>query len=187
MTGHHLHLALNHIPVIGLLFGTGILAYGLLRAQDTVVRVALGLLVLSGLGAGAAYLTGESAEEVVENVSGIPHAVIEAHEEMGLIAMIVAAVVGVLALGVLIWYRSRPIPTAASAGLLVAAVLATGVLGYTANLGGQIRHPELRGDTTAQPGPEADDHDDHDGRGDDDLSWSAPHPAPAPTGGRRVM
>jgi uncharacterized membrane protein len=188
MTGHHLHVALNHIPVLGLLFGTGILAYGLMRAQDTVVRVALGLLVFSGIGAGAAYLTGESAEERVENVSGIPHAVIEAHEEMGLIAMIVAAVVGALALGVLVRYRSRPIPVVTSAGLLVATVLATGVLGYTANLGGQIRHPELRGDTPTQPGSETGDPEDHDERhDDDDLSGRAPHPAPAPAGGRLVM
>lgn len=147
MDGHHLHLALNHVPVFALFFGSVILSYGIWRAQDAVVRVALGLFVAGGVGAGAAFLTGEQAEEVVEGVAGIPESVIEAHEEMGLIALVVSAVVGGLALGVLIWLRNREIPTAIQAGLIILAIAATGILGYTANLGGQIRHVELRGGT----------------------------------------
>ncbi|WP_179862316.1 DUF2231 domain-containing protein [Longibacter salinarum] len=165
MSGHHLHLALNHIPVLGLLFATGILAYAVWRDQDAAVRISLGLFVVSGLGAVAAYLTGEEAEEVVENVANIPHSVIEVHEEMGLIALIAGATVGAIAIGVLIWRRSRPVPKSARLGVLAIGLIATGILGYTANLGGQIRHPELRDDAqetvnVAPADEEAEEEDD---------------------------
>lgn len=151
---HHLHLALNHIPVLGLIFGVAILAYASLRRQDSVVRVAFGLFGASGVGAVAAYLTGEGAEEVVENIAAVPHAVIESHEEMGLIALIAAAVVGGLALIALVVWRTVDIPRWVIGVAFVLAIGAGGVVGYTANLGGQIRHVELRS-SAVQVAPEA--------------------------------
>lgn len=151
MDTHHLHLALNHIPVLGLLFGSAILIYGAWRREDSVVRVAFGLFAVSGFGAVAAYVTGEGAEEVVENVASIPHAVIESHEEMGLIALIAAATVGALSLLALLIWRTVDIPRWVTVGALVLALVASGLVGYTANLGGQIRHPELRA-TSTMPG-----------------------------------
>lgn len=167
MDTHHLHLVLNHIPVLGLLFGSAILMYGAWRHHDSVVRVALGLFAVSGLGAGAAYLTGEGAEEIVENIASIPHAVIESHEEMGLIALIAAAIVGGLSVLALFVWRTVDIPRWATVVALVLALAASGVVGYTANLGGQIRHPELRatsdvpGTDGAQAVPSSHDAEEH--------------------------
>lgn len=172
---HHLHLALNHIPVLGLLFGLAILAYATLRRQDSVIRVAFGLFGASGVGAVVAYLTGEGAEEVVENIATIPHAVIESHEEMGLIALISATVVGGLALIALVVWRTVDIPRWVIVVAFVLAIGASGVVGYTANLGGQIRHPELRA-TSSVPGSGGaqavrstnDSHEDEDHNENDD-------------------
>lgn len=178
MSAAHLHLAINHIPVLGTLFAAAILAYGLWRAQDAVVRVALGLLVASGVGGVGAYFSGEEAEDLVEGLPGVTHAAIEAHEEVALIAVVLSAVLGGLALVVLVWRRSDDVPRMASAGLLVAALAVFGVMAYTANTGGHIRHTELRDATTQtettqdattkDATTQSETSDDHDRSGDRD-------------------
>ena len=167
MSAAHLHLILNHIPVLGTLFGVAILAYGLWRSQDAVVRIALALFVVAGLGATGAYFTGEGAEEAVEGLAGVTEAVIEPHEEIALYAFLLAIVLGVLSLGVLVWRRSAEVPRWVGTTTLLLALVTAGVMGYTANLGGQIRHTELRSNaSTVQHEMEApseenasDDHD----------------------------
>lgn len=144
MSAAHLHLALNHVPVLGTLFAAAILAYGILRHQDAVVRVALGLLVVSGLGAGVAYLSGEGAEDIVEGAAGVGESFIEAHEEFALIALVGAVVVAIVALGSLLVYRRRDVPRTLGLAVLAVTLVSGGLMGYTANLGGQIRHVEIR-------------------------------------------
>lgn len=144
MSAAHFHLIVNHIPVLGTLFGAGILIAGLWWKQDAVVRVALGLFVIGGVGAAGAYFSGEGAEEIVEGLPGVTEAAVEAHEELAVYAFIAAIVLGVAAIGTLVAYRSRSIPRTASIALLVLSLGVFGVMGGTANLGGQIRHTELR-------------------------------------------
>lgn len=162
MSSAHLHLIINHIPVLGVFFGAAILAFGLWRSQDEIVRVALGLFVASGLGAVGAYFSGEGAEEIVEELPGMSYAIIEAHEEVALIAFIVTAVLGVASLGVLLWRRRTDIPRLASMTLLIAALGVFGVLAYTANTGGQIRHTELRDGSPQTSSPDGIDHEEDD-------------------------
>lgn len=149
MSSAHLHLMLNHIPLFGLLFGGGLLIYAMARGSDLVTQISMVFFVIAGLGAGGTYLTGEGAEEVVEDLSGVTHSAIEAHEEVGFYALIATAVLGVLSLLFLFWYRGRSIPRAASVGLLVLTLIGIGVVGYTAYTGGQINHPELREETAS--------------------------------------
>jgi hypothetical protein len=159
MSAAHLHLVLNHIPVLGTIFGVAILAYGLWRNQDAVVRIALGLFVVAGLGATGAYFTGEGAEEAVEGLAGVSHAAIETHEEIALYAYLLAIVLGFASLGVLVWKRTSDVPRPAAATLLVVGLIAAGILGYTANVGGEIRHSEIRADTPAVQREEMNEND----------------------------
>jgi MFS family permease len=162
MSSAHLHLIINHIPVLGVLFGAAILAYGLWRLQDAVIRVALGLFVASGLGAVGAYFSGEGAEEVVEELPGISYNIIETHEEVASIAFLLTAFLGTVALALLIWRRQSDIPRAAAVSLLVAAIGVFGVLAYTANTGGKIRHTELRDGPPQPSSPDGIDHEEDD-------------------------
>jgi uncharacterized membrane protein len=150
MSAAHLHLMLNHIPLLGLVFGAALLAYGLWRGAEDVQKASLGLLAVAGLSAIAVYLTGEPAEEVVEGLAGVSHDAIEAHEEWGLYALVAGIATGALALGALLlgWVRER-LGRGAVVLTLVLALLASGLIGYTANLGGKISHPELRGETVS--------------------------------------
>jgi hypothetical protein len=155
MNGAHLHLILTHIPVLGVVFGSALLAIGLFRNNRIVQQTALAVLVLSGLAAGAAFLTGEAAEEAIEGQIGAGKPFLESHEEAGLVGLVMAGLAGAMALLVLVRGRKgRPLSRGLAALNLVIALAASGTLAWVANLGGQIGHPEIRNGQMAPSGAE---------------------------------
>jgi hypothetical protein len=62
---------LNHIPVLGIAFGLALVSLALLRKSEELKRISLGFLIVIALLASPAYLTGEPAEELVENLPGV--------------------------------------------------------------------------------------------------------------------
>ncbi|GIV10311.1 MAG: hypothetical protein KatS3mg019_2402 [Fimbriimonadales bacterium] len=155
MNGAQLHLILNHLPVLGALFSLLLLSWGLIRRSPEILQVAIVAVLLAGLSAIPAYLTGESAEHVIEGMPGIEEALIEEHESMGKFALgsgIVLAIGAALAL--LMGLRNPKSLLIGALALCVLNALVFGVMGYTAHLGGMIRHPEIRGGAAA-PTPNA--------------------------------
>jgi hypothetical protein len=144
MTIVHLHLLLNHIPVVGALFVVALLATAVARRESTISRVALWTSAALGLVALAVYFTGEPAEEAVERLPGVSESAIERHEDIALVATTMIAAFGALALGALMVFRGRSLPRWIVVTSLVGMVGVAGVMGWTANLGGQIRHSEIR-------------------------------------------
>lgn len=57
----HLHLLLNHYPIIGTIIGIALLVFAYLRKSNEVAKAALGLFAVLGAIAVVVYLTGESA------------------------------------------------------------------------------------------------------------------------------
>ncbi|MCI0564610.1 MAG: hypothetical protein MN733_39585, partial [Nitrososphaera sp.] len=64
----HVHLLLNHFPVIGTVFGFLFLAYAMAKKSEELKKVSLGIFVLIALIALPVYFTGEPAEEVVKHL-----------------------------------------------------------------------------------------------------------------------
>lgn len=151
----HLHLLLNHVPVIGLILATLLLAYAFFKRSQELQKVSLGAFVLLALVTIPVFLTGEPAEEMVQNLPGVSGQVIESHESAALIALIAIEVVGVVALGLALLSRGlgKP-PKWAAAVMLALAIPTSGLMGWAANLGGQVRHSEIRAGSSA-PKPEA--------------------------------
>jgi len=157
----HLHLMVNHVPVLGIPFALLLGAFGLLRRQDVLVRAALATFVVVGGFAWAAERTGKEAEEIVEELPGVSHDRIHRHEEAAEWAARGGLGLGLLALALLWTGRRRGPSRAGVAVLLLLAAGLAGWLAYTANLGGEIRHPEIR---AGGAGAELDGEDDS-GRG----------------------
>ena len=88
MSPAHIHLLITHLPIFGALIGSLVLAYAIITKSNDTKIAAYGVLVLSTFGAGIAYLTGEAAEEVVEEIPGVVESTIKAHENFALIALI---------------------------------------------------------------------------------------------------
>jgi hypothetical protein len=150
MSWAHIHLAISHVPVIGILIVLLLLVVATLRRSTELTRASYVLLVLMAASAVIVYLTGEPAEELVENLPGFSEAIVEEHEEVALIATIGMGVLGLVALVGLIRFRApRIAPAWYDRGLLLLALLMGGVMAWTANLGGQIRHSEIRADRGA--------------------------------------
>lgn len=152
MNAAHLHLLLNHIPVIGLVGAVLILAVGATARNATLVRTSLWTFALLAVAAIAVYLTGESAEEVVEAIPGIGESVIEEHEEFALATTIATGALGALSLLALWLYRApRTFPQWLAVTALLASLIPAGMLAWTAELGGRIRHEEIRTGWTPPP------------------------------------
>ena len=145
MNWAHIHLILTHIPVLGVLAGTVVLLVALLMRHPATVRAAWLFFIISGLAAIPVYFTGEPAEEMIEGLIGGSETIIEQHEQAGLYAFIGAGVLGALALGgTIVWWKAKQIPVPATLVVLVLAAGVSGLMTWTANLGGEIRHTEVR-------------------------------------------
>ena len=157
MNATHLHLILNHLPVLGTAFGLGLLLFGLWRRSSELKKTALGVFVIVALAAVPVYLTGEPAEDGVESLPGVSKPVIEQHEKAAGVALTGVVVLGVAALGGLICFRrGRLLPAWFSVSLLATSMIVSGLMAWTANLGGQVRHTEIRANASlSTPNPAA--------------------------------
>lgn len=145
MNAVHLHLALTHLPVVATLVALILLAVALWRRADGLLRTGAAVALGAALATAPVYLSGEPAEEQVEELPGVSERLIEHHEDAAGIAAAAVAVLGLAAAASLFAFRRTPIPRPAGTALLALALVATALFGRTANLGGQIRHSEIRG------------------------------------------
>ena len=150
MNPAHLHIILNHIPVIGIPFGTALLIWGFLRKSDEVKRAGLLVFVFIALVTIPTFLTGKAAEDIVEHLPGVSEDLIETHERAATIALIATSVLGGLALlRLLIPARFAAVGGPMSILVFVFALGVAGWLARTGHLGGQIRHSEIRGSSSS--------------------------------------
>ena len=155
MDAVHLHLALNHVPVLGTAFVAAALAVSLWRKNSEFVRLGLWAAVLLSVASIAIKFTGDAAwDDLRPWPQPYDGSRVERHESAADQATTGVFVAGVAAAVVLFLARRRPEVSAAQAGTVVALLLVTFVLmARTANLGGQLRHPQLRGDNAGAVSP----------------------------------
>src|SRR5437773_5149157 len=80
MNPAHLHLVLNHFPMIGLAVGLGLLAVAIAVKKEELKRASLVVLFLAALITIAAYLTGNAAQAALENRTDLSQAAIRTYE-----------------------------------------------------------------------------------------------------------
>lgn len=151
MNWAHVHLIINHIPVIGIGLLILLFIVAIVRKNKGLITVALAFIILISLATIPVYLTGEPAEEVVEDMPGISEELIEEHEEQAEIAFILVEVAGGLALITLIARRySDKLGQRLVILTLLVLIVSGGLIGWTANLGGKIHHEEIRSGKDSQ-------------------------------------
>lgn len=148
----YLHLVLVHIPIVGLVFGIFLLVVAMAKKSEEIKRVSLVVFVLIAVMTLPAYFTGEPAEDAVERLPGVAESIIDEHEESSLMALLSAELLGITALGgLLLLPRSKTISTWFLATQLVLSIGSGGLMANTANLGGKIRHTEIRSGLRSPP------------------------------------
>jgi hypothetical protein len=142
MNAAYVHLALNTFPPVLNVAALVVFALAIVWKSTPTLRAALVLVLLSGLIAIPVYLSGEEAEHLVEELEGVNDVAIHTHEDAGKWALIAHCTQGVVALGLLIWFRNREFAQWAVIVALLVTLWATAVVFRTAYLGGKIKHPE---------------------------------------------
>lgn len=161
MNQAHIHLLITHLPILGSILGGLVLAHGIwTKCHQTKIAAYL-VFLLSGIGAGVAYLTGEAAEETVENLQGVAKNMIDAHEDFAVYALISLMVLTAAAMvGLFLTLRKSPLTSIAAIVILFISLISFSLVARTGYLGGQIRHTEINSANTTTPEPEKADEDD---------------------------
>jgi len=161
----HLHLLLNHFPIIGTMLGVGLFLTSIvvknrdLQISSLVVFVAMALLTIP------AFITGVGAQEKIVADGGISNELIQRHEGSAELSVWFMEITGALAVIALWQFVRRRTPARSNTfAILIFSVLTVGLMARTGNTGGEIRHLEIR---SAEEGTIADSA----------LSYFEPSPA----------
>jgi len=154
MNWAHVHLIINHFPVIGTSGAILLLVYSMVRKSEEVKMVSFGAFAIIALITISVYFTGEAAEKVVKDIPGVTETYIGRHEEIASLTLILMEILGAASLaGLVLLRRSGAIPKWVVCMILVLALITDAAVNLTANLGGQIRHTEIRGNAGSQASP----------------------------------
>lgn len=143
MNPTHIHLLLNHFPIIGTLIGSSILFYSIIKKQNTGKNIGGFVIVIMALIAIPVLLTGDPAEDSIKHLSGISKTLIHDHEEAAEKAFWLMELTGVFSLLALVLSKIKS--TFAPKAFLITFVfsfITFFAMAWTGYLGGKIRHPE---------------------------------------------
>ena len=166
MNAAHLHLVVNHFPIIGLILGCLVLLVGILIKSSVVRRVGLSLFLIAGISAIPAFSTGEGAEKIAKEAVSMnmctdkscicpPEMIkkmeqerehyIHEHEEKaeGLMPFMWGIIVLSLIALYLEW-KKKSMALIASLIVLVIGFIAAFFAREVGTSGGEISHPEIR-------------------------------------------
>ncbi|WP_309608713.1 hypothetical protein [Flavobacterium sp.] len=144
MNDAHLHLLINHFPIIGCVFGLGILIFGIILKNKTLQNTAYILFIIVMFTGKASMFTGENAEDIVEEL-GISKDLIHEHEEHAETFMNIVYALGVVSIiSLFANIKNHPKSNLIAFLTLILAVVALVLSKSVGTSGGEIRHTEIR-------------------------------------------
>jgi hypothetical protein len=144
MTLAHVHILLNHFPTIGMIVGMGLYVLALIWKSDDVKRASLAVIFGIAAIAITTYISGSAAFSEIQAMPGISKEAVQAHQDAALLALVFMELAGIAAWLALWQYRRiGRIATGIQATVLVLGLIALGYMSDAANIGGEIRHPEI--------------------------------------------
>ena len=145
MNDAHWHLVVNHFPIIGTLFGVGILISGLALKNNSIKNTAYLLFIVSAAFAYASMYSGEGAEEMVEDMPNIGKHIIHEHEEIAeKLAIVLYVLAAASIFGIYTHIKRKPQAKLVSYIALIISIIAVYFALQTGTSGGEIRHTEIR-------------------------------------------
>jgi hypothetical protein len=139
----HIHLMINHLPVIGLAVPIALLLVDRARKNRKLEWLRLQMFVVFALLAIPVYLTGSPANHKMREMPGISRDAIHRHSNAADFAFWTMEGLGAISLFALYKFRSsQTAPPRLAAALLVLALVTLALMIWTADLGGKIRHSQ---------------------------------------------
>jgi hypothetical protein len=141
----HIHLLLNHFPTIGMIIGGGLFLLALIMKSDDLKLASLVVLLGIALLAIPTYMSGNGAQDAIKSLPGVPKAMVEAHEGAAFLAIAFMEVLGAFAwLGLWQFRRLTYIPNWNLTVIVLLTLVTFGLMTRASNIGGEIRHAEIR-------------------------------------------
>ncbi len=144
MNSAHWHLAVNHFPIVGTIFGLGVLLAGIYFKNKAVKNTSYVMFIIAAVLAGVSMATGEGAEEIVEELN-ISHSIIHKHEELAEKFALTLYILGVLSIVALILnLKNNAKEKFILYLIIIVSIIALILAKETGTSGGEIRHIEIR-------------------------------------------
>jgi uncharacterized membrane protein len=147
MSFAHLHLLLNHFPIIGAIVALALFLTTFVGNNEGLRRASLILLVAVALLTLPTFFSGIGARAELKAEPGITAALMDRHEGSAMLVLFVMEITGALALAELWRLQRSSVQERWSGGilaLLIFSILTVGLMVRVGNTGGDIRHPEIR-------------------------------------------
>jgi len=139
----HLHLLLNHVPIIGFFVGVGLFVASFTGSNEDLRRSALIIFAAVALLTIPTFVSGVGADRSIAAEPGVSDALVKRHEGAAMLGLWFVEATGAAA--VIALWRSRRAggtPRGNLAAVLLLAIGSAIVMGRTGNTGGDIRHPQ---------------------------------------------
>jgi uncharacterized membrane protein len=142
----HLHLLLNHFPIIGTIVGLGLFLISLVGKNEDLRRASLIIFSAMALLAIPTFFSGTGAQGAIKKLPGVSEALIERHQGAAMLALLFMEITGAFSL-VELWksqVRSGPARWDWSfSAVLLFSIVTVGLMARVGTTGGEIRHPEI--------------------------------------------
>ncbi len=145
MNPAHWHLLVNHLPIVGGLLATLILAYGIWQKNEVIMNLSYKLFIFCAVCSLIASSTGENAEHYLVKLNALDENYLERHVEAADIANYAMILVGILSLSTLISEKIKNFKYLSYAILLL-SIITFALMARAGKFGGEIMHKEIRVD-----------------------------------------
>jgi len=141
----HLHLMLNHFPIIGTIVGLGLFLVSLaggraedLRRASLIVFVAMALIALP------TFFSGTGAQGAIKKLPGVSESLIERHQGAAMLALLFMEITGAFSL-IELWKSQGAVRSRGwiLSFVLLFSLVTVGLMARVGTTGGDIRHPEI--------------------------------------------
>jgi hypothetical protein len=142
----HLHLLLNHFPIIGTLVGLGLFLISLVGENEDLRRASLIIFSAMALLSIPTFFSGTGAQGAIKKLPGVSEILIERHQGAAMLALVFMEITG--ALSVIASWKSQGTQRSARwnwslSAVLLFSMVTVGLMARVGTTGGDIRHPEI--------------------------------------------
>src|SRR5262245_15471525 len=145
LNAQHLHLLLNHFPTVGYAIGVGLFLVAVFLSGSELKQASLVIFIAIALVSLPTYLSGNAANFALKEKAQLSETLVQAHQDAALLGLIFMELTGLFAW--LEMWRVRYLARPMNWNLMVVIVLSLatfGLMARAANIGGEMRHPEIR-------------------------------------------
>ena len=151
MNDAHLHMVVNHFPIIGTILAIGILIGGIIIKNKAVKNTSYWVFIVAAIFGALSMSTGEGAEEIVKDMPTVGWEIIHEHEELAeKLALILYLLAALSFLALYLNFKKNTKEKLVSYIVIAIGFASLFVVQKVGTSGGEIRHTEIRENPTGQ-------------------------------------